>query len=104
MADPGFWNDQAAAREVIDDANRIKGWTEPWTRLDGRVTSLAEMLDLLEAEEDEAMLQEVAAEVEQVGPQLEDLELRNILQGPDDTRDALVFFFTDTGSTESQDW
>ena len=104
MADPAFWNDQNAAREVIDEANRIKQWTEPWSELDGRVTSLGEMLDLLEGEADEAMLQEVQAEVEGIGPALEDLELRNMLQGPDDGRDALVTIHPGAGGTESQDW
>src|SRR4051794_2307722 len=104
MADPAFWNDQAAAREVIDEANRIKGWTEPWMELDGRATSLGEMLDLLEAEADEGMLQEVQAEVQAIGPKLEDLELRNMLQGPDDARDALVTIHPGAGGTESQDW
>jgi len=50
------------------------------------------------------MLQEVAAEVEQIGPQLEELELRNMLQGPDDGRDALVTIHPGAGGTESQDW
>jgi peptide chain release factor 2 len=104
MADPSFWNDQTAARVVIDEANRIKGWTEPWLQMNGRVTSLAEMLDLLEMDGDEGMLAEVKADVEQIGPQLEDLELRNMLQGPDDTRDALVTIHPGAGGTESQDW
>jgi peptide chain release factor 2 len=104
MAQPAFWNDQNAAREVIDEANRIKGWTEPWTQIHGRVESLGEMLDLLEAENDPDLLAEVAADAEALGPQLADLELRNMLQGPDDGRDALVTIHPGAGGTESQDW
>ena len=104
MAEPAFWNDQAAAREVIDDANKLKAWVDPWNQMNGRVQSLAEMLDLLEMEEDPELLDEVRKETEQIGPQLEDLELRNMLQGPDDARDALVTIHPGAGGTESQDW
>ena len=104
MAEPSFWNDQNAAREVIDEANTIKQWSEPWGEMDGRVTSLAEMLDLLEVEEDAGMLAEVRADVESVGPKLEDLQMRMMLQGPDDGRDALVTIHPGAGGTESQDW
>jgi peptide chain release factor 2 len=55
MADPGFWNDTDAAREVIAEANRIKEWTEPWQRLRAKVDELSELEELLDAEEDEAL-------------------------------------------------
>jgi len=104
MAEPAFWNDQNAAREVIDEANTIKQWSEPWNDLQSRVTSLAEMVDLLEMEEDPEMLAEVQSEAGSIGPKLEDLQLRMMLQGPDDARDALVTIHPGAGGTESQDW
>ncbi len=104
MADPSFWNDQSAAREVIDEANRLKMWTEPWTRLTAKVGDLGEMLDLLEMEDDPALLAEVGSEVSAIARELDDLELRNMLQGPDDTRDALLTIHPGAGGTESQDW
>jgi peptide chain release factor 2 len=104
MAEPEFWNDQNAAREVIDQANGVRQWTEPWNQLDGKVTSLSEMLELLEMEADPEMLAEVQREAESLGPQLEDLQMRMMLQGPDDGRDALVTIHPGAGGTESQDW
>jgi len=104
MGDPGFWNDQNAAREVIDEANSLKQWTEPWAQLDAKVTSLSEMVDLLEGEDDPEMLAEVQREADSIGPQLEDLQMRMMLQGPDDGRDALVTIHPGAGGTESQDW
>jgi peptide chain release factor 2 len=104
MAEPGFWNDGEAAREVIDETNRIKGWTEPWERLTARVNDLGELAELLEVEDDPALAEEISREMEGIGPQLQDLELRNMLQGPDDHRDALVTIHPGAGGTESQDW
>ena len=39
-----------------------------------------------------------------MGNGIEDLELRNMLQGPDDHRDALLTIHPGAGGTESQDW
>ena len=104
MGNPTFWNDQAAAREVIDEINKVKQWVAPWTGLTARGADAAEMLDLLEMENDPAMLEEVTAEIERIGSELGQLELRNMLQGPDDGRDALLTVQSGAGGTESQDW
>jgi len=104
MADPSFWNDGERAREVIAEANQLKGWTEPWQRMSAKVDELGEMLELLEMEADPALAEEVEREVEGIGPALDDLELKNMLQGPDDHRDAIVTIHPGAGGTESQDW
>ena len=104
MAQPDFWNDADAAREVIAEANSLKAWSEPWRRLTARVRDLQEIAELLEAESDPAMEEEWSREVESTGSTLADLELRNMLQGPDDMRDALLTVHSGAGGTESQDW
>jgi peptide chain release factor 2 len=104
MAEPDFWNDGEAARTLIDESNRLLGWTEPWEKLHARLDDLGELAELLEAEEDPDLVAEVTREVEGIGPVLADLELRNMLQGPDDHRDAMVTIHPGAGGTESQDW
>jgi peptide chain release factor 2 len=104
MADPSFWNDQEKAREVIAESNRLKGWTEPWERMSARVDDLGEMLELLAGDPDPETAAEVEREVAALGPELEDLELKNMLQQPDDFRDAIVTIHPGAGGTESQDW
>jgi peptide chain release factor 2 len=104
MAEPDFWNDSEAARAVIAEANSLKAWTDPWERLSSRVQDLMELGDLLDADEDPSLREDWEREVEGVGVELEKLELRNMLQGPDDFRDALVTIHPGAGGTESQDW
>jgi peptide chain release factor 2 len=104
MADPSFWNDAESAREVIAEANSLKAWTDPWRRISGKVNDLAEFAELLEGEDDAATLEEWEREVESVAAELESLELRNMLQGPDDRRDAILTIHPGAGGTESQDW
>ena len=90
MAEPSFWNDQEKARELIALTNQVKGWVGPWEQMSAKVNDLGEMLDLLEMDADEEMGAEVRSEVEALGPALEALELKNMLQQPDDHRDALI--------------
>src|SRR5687767_12436138 len=103
MSDPGFWNDADAARTVIAEANTLKAWVEPFNRLSAKTNELIELDELLTAEEDEGLREEWASEVAAVGKELDALELRNMLQGPDDHRDALVTIHPGAGGTESQD-
>jgi peptide chain release factor 2 len=104
MADPAFWNDAERAREVIAEANAVKAWTDPWNRLAGKVVDLAELGELLALEDDPALVEEWSREVDAIATALEELELKNMLQGPDDHRDALVTIHPGAGGTESQDW
>jgi peptide chain release factor 2 len=91
MADPGFWNDQEKAREIINEVNQLKGWVDPWLQMSAKVDDLREMLELLEADPDEGMAEEVERDVRGIGPALEALELKNMLQQPDDHRHSGPF-------------
>jgi peptide chain release factor 2 len=104
MSRPGFWDDQEGAREIIGRANALKEWTEPWQRLSGKVDELAELGELLEAEDDPALSAEWAGEVEGLAAELQTLQLKTMLRGPDDHRDALLTIHPGAGGTESQDW
>ena len=104
MAAPGFWDDQEAAREAIARVKELKGWVEPWETLSRKVAELEELGQLLEAESDADMEAEWAGEVDALDRELEQLELKNMLRGADDGRDALLTIHPGAGGTESQDW
>jgi len=104
MAAPEFWNDQERARTVIDEANRIKGWVEPWNRLSERADDLDAMVELLEMEEDPDLAAELASGLGKLAAGLEEIELRTMLQGEDDHREAIVTIHPGAGGLESQDW
>jgi len=103
MAEPSFWNDQEGARKVIDEANAIKRWTEPVKSLTTRLNDLAELAELAE-EEDEQSVTELEGDAAAVAKELDDLEMRHMLSGRDDHRNALLTIHPGAGGTESQDW
>ena len=104
MSSPNFWDNQDSARTTIEEANKLKAWVEPWQALARRATDLAEMAELLEVEPDEGLEGEWVQELESVVLALEALELQNMLQGPDDHREAILTVHPGAGGTESQDW
>ena len=59
MASAGFWNDQESARTAVQQVKELKGWSEPYDRLAGRINSSLELDELLAAEPDPVMSAEV---------------------------------------------
>ena len=104
MSVTGFWDDQDQAREVIAESNRLKGWVEPWKKLDEKSSELVELGALLEVESDDDLEAEWLAEVEEIERHSEALEIRTMLQGSDDHRGALLTVHPGAGGLESQDW
>jgi len=104
MASAGFWNDQESARTAVQQVKELKGWIEPYDRLAGRINSSLELDELLAAEPDPVMSAEVDEEVAAVESDVDAFELRSLLRGPDDFRDAQVEISAGAGGTEAQDW
>ena len=82
----------------------MRGWTQPYDELIRRLEDSRAMADLLEAEPDQAMGEELTGEVERLARAVESFELQTMLQGPDDGRDAILTIHPGAGGTESQDW
>ena len=104
MASAGFWNDQESARTAVQQVKELRGWIEPYDRLAGRINSSLELDELLAAEPDPVMSAEVDEEVAAVESDVDAFELRSLLRGPDDFRDAQVEISAGAGGTEAQDW
>jgi len=113
MAEGGVWADPEKARVVVQEVKELKRWVEPYHAVRKRLEDARALFDLTEAEaaEDHARLvaevlkgRSLEDEADAIAAQLEALELQNMLQGPDDTRDALLTIHPGAGGTESQDW
>lgn len=104
MADAGFWNAQERAREVVQEVKVLKNWIEPWDALSGRARSARELADLLAMEPDDEMEADLAREAAAIRDEVAAFELRSLLQGKDDFRDAQLEISAGAGGTEAQDW
>jgi len=104
MGEAGFWERQERAQQVVQQLKALKGWVEPYDRLRGRLAEARDLHDLLAAEPDAGMIEELDRELASLGDDVEAFELRSLLRGPDDFRDAQVEISAGAGGTEAQDW
>ena len=88
----------------MQEIKTLKGWVTPYDSLAQRIAGAVEMAQLLEAEPDPGMATELQREAEELSAGVAAFELQAMLQGPDDTRDALLTIHPGAGGTESQDW
>ena len=85
-------------QELDNEKSLVKGWDD----LNAIRDSIQVFLEFQEMGED--VEEELDAEYKKLLSGLDDLELRNMLKGTDDHRDAVVNFNPGAGGTESQDW
>ena len=101
--DPDFWNNPDVAREVEKEISLIQQWVNAWKDLKGKAEDVETLLELA-SEGEEGLESEIQSEAEVLFKKLEALEFRNMLQGPDDNRNAILTIHPGAGGTESQDW
>lgn len=100
--DPDFWNDAKAAEVQMKKIRGIKVWIEAYDEL---VELLGDLEVLMEfAKEGEADEQEVQQKYDTLHDKLEELELKNMLSGEEDSLDAVLQITSGAGGTESCDW
>ncbi len=104
MAEPNFWANQESAQEVLGEVKSLKGWVDPYDRLVARVTSAEEMGELLRDSPDAELEEELDRDVAAIQEELDAFELKTLLRGEDDHRDAQVEISAGAGGTEAQDW
>ena len=104
MASEGFWDNGEEARRLIAEANGLKEWVEPWRGLSAKAGELGELGELLGEEEDAELVEEWEEEICVLERDLGRLELRTMLQGEDDHREAMLTIHPGAGGLESQDW
>jgi peptide chain release factor 2 len=102
MAEPSFWDNQERAQETVGQLKALKSITGPLEQTLTASDDLTAMLEL--AEEDEAFADEVAGEVDRLESEIENLELRALLNGPNDQAGAILTINARDGGTDANDW
>ncbi len=101
--EPGYWDDSRAAQRTEKDIVEQSSVVDAWDDLRRRADDVETLLELA-AEEGEDLDDEIRQDSEQLKTALEALELRNMLSGEDDHRNAILTINPGAGGTESQDW
>ncbi len=100
LAEPGFWNDPENARQVSQEATRLRRVLEGFHSLESDVYGLAELFEIATPEEAE----ELGDELRRVEADLDELYRETLFSGAHDERAAIVTIKPGAGGTESSDW
>ena len=103
-AQPSFWDDQAAAQQTLQDLNDLKSNIDQFQQWQTSLEDARAALELLELEEDPALLQEAKTNVFQLNHQLDQWELQRMLSGPYDRNGAVLTLNAGAGGTDAQSW
>ncbi|EHI11234.1 peptide chain release factor 2 [Mycolicibacterium thermoresistibile] len=105
-SDPELWNDQANAQRVTSELSHAQGELRRVEELRRRVDDLPVLYELAaeEAGEDGDSLAEADEELEALKAEIEALEVRTLLSGEYDEREALVTIRAGAGGVDAADW
>ncbi len=99
-----FWNDNVAAQKVLKELSEHKSWTESFARLESALKAEAESIEVAAALEEESYQPQAQQHLAKLESELRALELKNMLSGEDDKRNAILTIHAGAGGTEAQDW
>jgi peptide chain release factor 2 len=101
---PDLWDDQASAQRVTSRLSYVQGELNRLEKLRSRVDDVGVLLELAEAEGDAATLAEAAAEIGALRKSVDELEVRTLLSGEYDAREALVTIRSGAGGVDAADF
>ena len=104
MTKPGFWENQEKAKSVLNENNSLKEWTGPLEGLSKGIADLAELAALAAEEGSAEMDAEIESEMGSMEKEIERLELKRMLGGPNDELNAFLSINAGAGGTEACDW
>ena len=101
---PDLWDDQANAQKVTSRLSFVQAEINRVTSLRGRLDDLSVLFELAQDEGDAASMAEADKELADVRRIVADLEVRTLLSGEYDHREALVTIRSGAGGVDAADW
>jgi len=103
-SDPNLWDDQTRAQKVTSELSHTQGELRRVEELRQRVDDLPVMYELAAEEGGAEDLAEADAELKKLREDIEAMEVRTLLSGEYDEREALVNIRSGAGGVDAADW
>ncbi|GAA4542860.1 MULTISPECIES: peptide chain release factor 2 [Mycobacterium] len=103
-SDPQLWDDQARAQRVTSELSHAQGELRRIEELRGRLDDLPVLYELATEEGAADALAEADAELKALRADIEATEVRTLLSGEYDEREALVTIRSGAGGVDAADW
>ncbi|WP_239719915.1 MULTISPECIES: peptide chain release factor 2 [unclassified Mammaliicoccus] len=104
MVDPSFWDDQNKAQDIINKNNALKSVVGDYHKLEQQTDDLLTTVELLQEEYDEDMHEILEQDLKTLKSDIDQFELKLLLNGEHDENNAILELHPGAGGTESQDW
>ncbi|MFT3930268.1 MAG: peptide chain release factor 2 [Spongiibacteraceae bacterium] len=104
LGEPSVWDNPQRAQDLGKERVALEGVVKTIESMDSGLADASELLDMAVAEEDEDTANAVAADLENLGKKLADLEFRRMFSGEMDANNAYLDIQSGSGGTEAQDW
>jgi peptide chain release factor 2 len=101
---PDLWDDPAKAQQVTSRLSYVQGEINRVEKLRARLDDARVLLELAESEGDAAAVDEVGTEISALRKQIDELEVRTLLSGEYDSREALVSVRSGAGGVDAADF
>jgi len=103
-AAPSLWDDPENAQQVTSKLSLLQGQLRKVEELHSRIDDLEVLFELAEAENDADARAEAEAELKSVQKAVDELEVRTLLSGEYDPREAMVSIRAEAGGVDAADF
>ncbi len=103
-AAPSLWDDPEAAQKITSKLSHLQAEVRKAEALRGRIDDLGVLFDLAEEMDDADTRAEAEAELTSVRKALDEMEVRTLLSGEYDAREALVNIRAEAGGVDASDF
>lgn len=104
IAKDGYWDNPEKAKPILKERMSISNKIDSFKKLSSDLEESQILLDLAVEESDEEALDEVTRQTITLDEKIGQLSLGLMLDGKDDSRNAIVSINAGAGGTEAQDW
>jgi len=99
-----LWDDQANATRVTGRLSHLQGQVDRFDELSARIEDLGALVELGQEEDDADSMAEAERELGKIRDAVESLEVRTLLSGEYDVREALVTIRSGAGGVDAADF
>ncbi len=103
-AAPSLWDDPEAAQKITSKLSHLQAEVRKAETLRGRIDDLGVLFELAEEMDDPDTLAEAETELVSVRKALDEMEVRTLLSGEYDEREALVNIRAEAGGVDASDF
>jgi len=104
IAKEGFWDNPEDTKSILKERRSLSGKIDNFEKLEKELEENEILLDLAIEESDQEALEEVNQQLSKLEKKSDGLTLDVMLDGEDDSKNAIVSINAGAGGTEAQDW